>query len=121
MWFKKSFKYASQGFREVIKLEKNFQIELAIGATVLVAAWLLPLPNFERALVLLVVGFVLVLELINSALERVVDGFYPKLEPLARVIKDIMAAAVLLGSVFALAIGIVIFYPYLKEFSIFNF
>lgn len=118
MCFFASFKHAYRGLKEVIKFERNFRWELAMGVAAVILAWIFPLTNLERAVIILVVSFVLVLELLNSAIERVVDGFTSKLNALARMIKDIMAAAVLLASIFALGIGILIFYPYLKYFKI---
>ena len=116
MRFFTSLKHAYRGLKEVVTTEKNFQIELIIGLLALFGAWAFPLELTERVVIILVVLFVLVLELLNSAIERLVDWHIPKLDALARMIKDIMAAAVLLASIFALGIGIFIFYPYLKDF-----
>lgn len=66
----------------------------------------------ERVVVLFVAMFVLVLELINSSVERLVDLLKPRLHEYAGDIKDLMAGAVLLASLFALLIGAVIFAPH---------
>lgn len=115
MRFTASLAHAYRGLKEVITTEKNFQIELVFGLLALGGAWFFPLEAPERMTIILVVSFVLVLELLNSAIERLVDWHIPKLDALARMIKDIMAAAVLLASIFALAIGIFIFYPYIFQ------
>ena len=59
--------------------------------------------------------FVLVMELFNTILERVVDILKPRVHPYAQLIKDIMAATVLIASIGAIVVGITIFYPYIKE------
>jgi diacylglycerol kinase len=76
---------------------------------------LLDVPAFEAIVVLLLIAMVLVLELINSIFERLVDTFKPRIHPVVGEIKDIMAATVLLASVTAAAIGLVIFLPKLMS------
>ena len=61
----------------------------------------------------MLIGFVLIMELINSVLERLVDSFRSRVHPVVRDIKDIMAAAVFLASLFAAVIGLIIFIPHL--------
>jgi diacylglycerol kinase len=70
----------------------------------------------EQGLIILAVALVLALELANTALERVMDILKPRVHPYARVIKDMMAGAVLLTSLAAIAIAIVIFLPYTLAF-----
>ena len=82
---------------------------------VLAAALILPLADWKRVTVVFVTLSVLVLELLNSSIERLVDVVKPRLHEYAGDIKDIMAAAVLLASLAAAAIGIVIFWPYLFQ------
>ena len=55
----------------------------------------------------------LVMELINTVFERVVDILKPRVHPYARLIKDLMAATVLITSIVAVVVGIIIFYPYI--------
>jgi len=63
----------------------------------------------------------LVLELLNSAVERIIDTLSPRIDVLAGVVKDILAAAVFLMSVVSVVIGVVIFYPYIKEFLVISY
>jgi len=58
---------------------------------------------------------VLIMELINTVFERVVDILKPRIHPYARVIKDLMAATVLITSIVAVIVGVIIFYPYIQE------
>lgn len=73
---------------------------------------LIPLSTLERVILLLAIASVLVLELLNSMIERLVDLVKPRLHGYVRDIKDLMAAAVLVASLFALAVGSIIFFPH---------
>ena len=59
--------------------------------------------------------FVLIFELTNTVLERVVDILKPRIHPYARLIKDLMAAVVLISSIVSVIVGVIIFYPYIKD------
>ncbi len=109
----KSVRHALRGFKEVFKVEGNFRIEVVIALLIAVISFVLPLASFERAMVILVIASVLVLELLNSAVERMVDTLSPRIDVLAGVVKDILAAAVFLMSIVAVIIGVAIFYPYI--------
>lgn len=111
--FSRSLYYAVKGIFFAIRNERNFQIEICAGMAVVVLMIVFPLSSSERSLVVLSVSLVLTLELANTALERVMDILKPRVHPYARVIKDVMAGAVLLASLSAIAIGIVIFSPYI--------
>lgn len=114
--FSRSFSYAVKGILFAVRNERNFQIEMLVGVFALVMMLFFPLSPLERSLVVLSVVLVLTLELANTALERVMDILKPRVHPYARVIKDVMAGAVLLASLAAIAIGIVIFLPYILTF-----
>lgn len=110
--FIRSCSYAVKGILFALKNERNFQIEIVFGILALFGMFFFPLSGLERGLIILSVTLVLTLELANTALERVMDILKPRIHPYARVIKDMMAGAVLLTTLAALAIGIVIFSPY---------
>ncbi|MCR4278834.1 MAG: diacylglycerol kinase [bacterium] len=107
-----SLKHALRGVRIALKSEHSFRIQMAMALVVFILLFMFPLQNGERALLLVAVGAVLVLELVNSTVERMLDLFKPRLHPYVRDIKDLMAAAVFLVSLFALIIGIIILGPY---------
>jgi diacylglycerol kinase len=109
----RSFHYAWHGAVLVFKEEQNFRIQLAIALVVVVLMAILPVKNWEKVALILVMAFVLVLELLNSIMERIVDMLKPRLYVYVESVKDIMAAAVLLASLVALAVGLIIFIPYL--------
>lgn len=81
------------------------------GVVVLLMLWL-PLSRVENAILIFSIILVLGFELINTALERVMDILKPRVHPYARVVKDVMAGAVLMVSFGSLCIGIYIFSPY---------
>lgn len=111
----KSFGHASRGLKYVIKNEQNFQIEVLIGFFIVFLMFIFSIKNAEKVVLFLVIFAVLVIELINTIFERVVDILKPRIHPYAQLIKDIMAAAVLLSAIGSVIIGILIFYPYFKE------
>jgi diacylglycerol kinase len=113
--FSKSFSYAFRGLSYAIKNEKNFQNELAIGILVVLAMAYFQVTRAEMVVLFMVVMAVLIMELLNTIMERVVDILKPRVHPYARLIKDLMAASVLLTSILAVIIGILIFTPYVLK------
>ncbi|MFA4955004.1 MAG: diacylglycerol kinase [Patescibacteria group bacterium] len=110
---KESFAHAWRGLRLAFASEKSFRLQTLAAACVLLVVLLLPLHSWERVILLLATAAILVLELVNSVVERLVDLFKPRLHSYVKDIKDMMAAAVLLSSAFALVIGLLILLPYL--------
>lgn len=110
--FSRSFRYASEGIFFALRHERNFQIECVAALAVTVLMFLYPLSGTERAVLMLTMAIVLGLEMVNTALERVMDILKPRIHPYARVIKDVMAGAVLLASLLAFVTGVLIFTPY---------
>ena len=109
----KSLKHALNGVRKVFITENSFRIQVIVSLIVVILAFYLPLQLWEQVVVLMMIGFVLVLELINSVFERLVDSFRARVHPMVGEIKDIMAATVLLASIFTAIIGLIIFSPHL--------
>jgi undecaprenol kinase len=110
----KSLSYAQRGLARVLAEEANFRIQMVVAVAVLAAAWYLGLSVFEKAVLVLAIALVLVLELLNSALERVVDILKPRIHHYVEEMKDIAAGAVLIASVASVVIGALIFWPYVK-------
>ncbi len=113
--FKRSLSHALDGFFYALKRERNFQIELVCGFFVLVLIFIFKVKGWEAIVLILMIAGVLIMELANTVMERIVDMLKPKIHPYARLIKDIMAAVVLITSFVAVVVGIIIFYPYVKE------
>lgn len=119
--FKRSLKHALDGLGYAIKNEKNFRVEVVIAVVVLLAVYLLKVKNWEAIILILMIMFVLISELTNTVLERVVDILKPRIHPYARLIKDLMAAVVLITSMVSVIIGVIIFYPYLRDLAVLLF
>lgn len=109
----KSFKHALHGIVVVFRSEQNFRIQVISAVVVLLAALWFHVRYEEWIILIFLIGAVLVLELVNSILERIVDTFKPRIHPVVKDIKDIMAAAVLIASIVALVVGITIFEPHI--------
>jgi diacylglycerol kinase len=109
----KSFKYAFRGWWYVFKHEENFRIQMFAAVLVLVAAVYFPLSKQERIIIIFMIFLVLLMEMVNTALECLIDLLKPRLNHYVSFIKDIMAGAVLLSAVCAVTVGLFIFLPYL--------
>lgn len=111
----RSFRYAFRGVAGVFREEQSFRIQVIIGLIVLILALYFNVKVWEMVALILVIMMVLVLELINSVFERLVDVLKPRMHPYAETIKDITAAVVLISSVGALLVGIMILGPYIVK------
>ncbi len=110
--FFRSVSHALCGLALTFRTGRNFRIQVLMAVLVLCAAALLNVRVWEFILLLLLSAAVLVLELFNTVIERMADGLAPRLLPIVRDIKDLMAGAVLLSSGAAAIIGLLIFLPY---------
>ncbi len=111
----KSIKDASRGVVYVFKHEQNFRVQLLVGILVVLLAWQFKVGRLEFLVLLLLIFSVLVLELINSAVEKFADVLKPRLSFQIEITKDIMAAVVLTASLGAVFVGVIIFWPYLSS------
>jgi len=111
----KSFRHAARGLKYSLSNERNFQIEVVIAVFVFALIFIFKLKNWEAIALVLMIMWVLMMELTNTVVERVVDILKPRIHPYARLIKDIMAAVVLISSLTAVVVGVIVFYPYVKE------
>ena len=105
----KAFAYAFEGIAYTIKTQRNMKIHLCIGACALVASALLRLAPLEWALIIVCIGLVLMTELLNTAIEAIVDLLSPEYHHLAKAAKDIGAGMVLVFSLIALIVGCIVF------------
>jgi len=112
----RSFGHAARGLATAFRTERSFRFQVFAACVLLVAISILPLAAWERALLVLVATLVLVLELVNSSLERLVDLAKPRLHAYAGEIKDVMAGGVLVASLGAVILGIIILGPHLLTF-----
>ncbi len=104
-----SFNFAFEGIIHVVRYERNLRIHFLIAVAVIIAAVGFDVTRMELISLLLAIAFVLIAEMLNSALEAVVDLVTPSVEPLAKIAKDVAAGAVLIATVTAVAIGYLVF------------
>ena len=108
-----SFRAALRGILVAFKSERTFRVMVGVGLAVLALVVTLPLAAWERVALLLLTGAILVLELVNSMVERLVDLLKPRLSAYVGDVKDLMAGAVLVASLFAAALALLILLPHL--------
>lgn len=106
-----SFKYAFEGVHRELKEEQNLKIHILIMILVIIAGFTLKLSPMEWIICIILFGFVIALELINTAIELTVDLAMPEIHPKAKAAKDIAAAAVLVSATCSVIIGVIIFLP----------
>jgi len=104
-----SFNYAFEGIIHVLRTQRNLRIHLAIAIVVIGAAAALSVQRIELIALLIAIAFVLVAEMINSAIEGVIDLSTTSFDPNAKLAKDIAAGAVLISSITAVAVGYLVF------------
>ena len=107
--FRKSFLFAVQGFRTAVRTERNIKVMLAGGAFAVAMGAVLRLDLVSWAVVLLCCGVVISAELLNTAVETVVDLVSPEFHPLAGRAKDIAAAATWVLSLVVAVVGVLVF------------
>lgn len=107
----KSFKFAFAGIKEAFESEKNMKIHICIAITVIICALVLKFSAVEFAILILTIGLVLILELINTSLEEIVNIVSPEVQQKAKVAKDVAAAGVLVSAIVAILIGVFLFLP----------
>lgn len=107
----RSFRYAFEGWWYVIRTQHNAWIHAIITLLVLLLALWLRLPPQDWAVLILTIMVVWVAEFTNTALEAIVDMTKPDPHPLAKVAKDVSAAAVLVGSLGAVLVGLLLLGP----------
>ena len=104
-----SFNYAFEGIIHVLRTQRNLRIHFVIAIVVIGAAAALGVARDELIALLIVIAFVLVAEMINSAIEGAIEVSTTSFDPNAKLAKDIAAGAVLIATVTAIAVGYLVF------------
>ena len=104
-----SFNYAIEGVVHVLRTQRNMRIHFALAVAVLAVAIAVGVSKLELIALLIAIAFVLVAEMINTAVEGVIDVSTTAFDPMAKLAKDIAAGAVLIAAVNAVAIGYLVF------------
>jgi diacylglycerol kinase (ATP) len=104
-----SFNYAFEGIIHVLRTQRNMRIHFAVAVVVLVGALATGVDKNELIALLLAIAFVLIAEMVNTAIEGAIDVATTSFDPMAKLAKDIAAGAVLIATVTAVAIGYLVF------------
>ncbi|ALA43103.1 MULTISPECIES: diacylglycerol kinase family protein [Paenibacillus] len=105
-----TFRYAAEGVMYALRTQVNMRIHVVMALFVIVAGLTLHISRLDWLFVCVAIAIVIVAELFNTAVEAAVDLISPDIHPLAKAAKDTAAGAVLLAAVFAVIIGIFVFY-----------
>lgn len=106
-----SFKYAFNGLKIVFKEEYNARIHLLISLVVIICGFIFQISILEWISICFVIGLVISMEIINSAIENLSDFVSPEHHKLIKKVKDLSAAAVLFCAITSVVIGFLIFLP----------
>jgi len=109
--FFRSFGYAFAGIAYVVRTQRNMRVHLVIAGLVIIAGILLQVTAVEWAVIALTMGVVFASEMVNTVAELAVDLLTEEYHPMAKVAKDVSAAAVLVTAIAAVAVGVAIFGP----------
>jgi len=110
-----SFKYAIRGLKKVFKEEQNFRIHVLFTLAVVLLSYYFQIPLWQFIIIIMLIALVLILEVINSIIERLIDMLKPRIHQYVMDIKDMAAALVFLGALTAVIIGLIIFLPYIID------
>lgn len=114
----RSFSYAFDGIKHAFKNEPSFRVHIALSLLVAFAAFFFKFSLIEWAVLAVTIFLVISLEMVNTAIEAVVDLVSPEIRDMAKVAKDVTAGAVFFSAMMAIGIGILLFLP--KVLSLLN-
>ena len=109
--FLNSFTYPIKGLKYAYKNEQNLVVDVGIALIVIILGFIFRVNKVEWAILFLTIGLVISCELVNTAIEAVVDLVTQDYHPLAKVAKDTSAAAVFVFAIIAVIVGLIIFLP----------
>lgn len=104
----RSFRIAFNGIFRGLFYERNSRIQLLVATVVITLCAFLDITKFEYLVIIGLCFFVILLELINTSIEKLLDVIYPDFHSEIGLVKDIMSGVVLLGALFAVVVGFVI-------------
>jgi len=104
-----SFNYAFEGIIHVLRTQRNMRIHFVVAIGVIVLALVVAVSKIELIALLISITFVLIAEMINSAIEGAIDVATSSFDPMAKLAKDVAAGAVLIATLNAVAVGYLVF------------
>jgi diacylglycerol kinase (ATP) len=112
-----SFNYAFEGIIHVLRTQRNMRIHFLVAVAVLIAAIAIGVTRIELIALMISIAFVLIAEMINTAIEGTIDVSTTSFDPNAKLAKDIAAGAVLIATVNAIVIGYLVFSEAIQDRS----
>ena len=110
-----SFNFAIEGLISALKDEKHMKVHILAAIIIVILAILINASKVEILIISLSVSFVIITELVNTAVEAIIDLVSPERHPLAKLAKDVAAGAVLVAAINALCVGYLLFYDKLLD------
>ena len=107
----KSFSFAFEGLKTAFRQETNFKVHTVIALIAIVMAVFLQFNHLEWSILLLTIALVVILELVNTSLEAIVNLVEPDIKEQAKIAKDVSAAAVMIAAVVSIIVGLLLFIP----------
>lgn len=111
----KSFTYAFNGLKILLKEEHNARLHLLAAIIVMIAGVILEVSTIEWIALIFSIGFIITTEILNSSIENIADFISPAKHEKIKKIKDLAAAGVLISAVTALIVGLIIFLPKIEK------
>ena len=108
----KSIHYAIEGITEAFREEPNLRIHVIFATLAIILAFIFKLNSNQWLALIISITLVLVLELLNTALEELTDLASPSIHPKAKLAKDVAAGAVLISALNSIIVGLIIFVPH---------
>lgn len=106
-----SFRFAADGIYFCLRTQRNMRIHVVAGVIALGMGFWLALPRHEMALLASICSLVVTMEMVNTAIESAVDLYTHRRHPLAKIAKDVAAAAVLVSALNAVLVGALLLGP----------
>lgn len=114
----RSFAYAWEGLSYVYTTQANMRIHVLSAALAGAACIVTGVGRIEVLMVVLAIAGVLLAEVVNTVAESMTDLLEPSRNPIAKVIKDVAAAGVLISAVFSILIAVLVFYPTISDLQV---
>ncbi len=104
-----SFNFAFEGIVHALRTQRNMRIHFGVALSVIILALIVSVSRIELIALLISISFVLVAEMLNTAIEGAIDVATTAFDPMAKLAKDVAAGAVLIATINALAVGYLVF------------
>ncbi len=114
----RSFGYAFKGIARLLKTEQNARIHFTAMVVAFLLAILFHVNHLEAAILFMAVVLVFAMEIINTAIEKIIDLLHPDNHHIIEKVKDALAGSVLIAATIATVVALLVFYPYIKHLLI---